>query len=60
MATNALVVDISAKLHVDRATAEGCLALVSIYMNDNGLTVFEKTNKDGTIALEFTERKHTW
>lgn len=60
MATNALVVDISAKLHVDRATAEGCLALASIYMNDNGLTVFEKTNKDGTIALEFTEREHTW
>jgi len=60
MATNALVVDVSAKLHVDRATAEGCLALASIYMNDNGLTVFEKTNKDGTIALEFIERKHTW
>lgn len=60
MASNTLTVDISAKLHVDKTTAEGCLALVSIYMNDNGLTVFEKTNKDGGIALEFTERKHTW
>lgn len=35
MKVNELTVEIQAKLTVDKATAEGCLKMVEIYLNNN-------------------------
>lgn len=52
-----ITVTVSAKLHVDRRTADACLKLLEIYMNDNADLHIEYTRlEDGTEHYYFVRR----
>lgn len=51
-----LTVTINANLGVDRKTAETCLKIVELYINQNGLDVIGRTEPDGTVSFSFGER----
>lgn len=55
MKANELTIEVNAKITVDRSTAEGCLKMVEMYMNNTGAILKETKNGDGTITLNFTE-----
>ena len=51
-----LTITVKANLGVDRKTAEGCLKLVELYVNQTGLDVIGRTEPDGTVSFSFEER----
>lgn len=52
-----ITVEVSANLHVDRRTADACLKLLEIYMNDNSDLRIEVTRlEDGTEHYYFIRR----
>lgn len=52
-----ITVDVKAKLSVDRKTAETCLRLLEIYVNENDVEIFGNRKEDGTVEFEFEKRK---
>lgn len=57
MQANEITVEVKAKLDVSKSTAEACLALVEIYLNDHSnIDIVSKRNADGTESLSFSER----
>lgn len=55
---DSLTVNVKAKLDVDRNTAEGCLKLVEIFLNNhNDLVVQGTKNEDGTESYTFKRRQ---
>lgn len=57
MAKNEITVDVEAKLHVSRATAEACLHLVQLYVNDTGINVIARKLENGELDFEFEDKK---
>jgi hypothetical protein len=51
-----IVVDVKAKLDVDRKTAETCLRLIEFYVNANGVNIIVHKNDDGELSFEFEEK----
>jgi hypothetical protein len=52
--TDSITVEVKAKLDVPRNTAEACLKLVEMYINNNpGIDIVSKKNEDGTETLRF-------
>lgn len=52
-----ITIDVNAKLNVDQNTAEGCLKLVEIFLNDHSdLCVQVTRNEDGTESYKFVRR----
>ena len=46
--------ELDCKLNVSRDTAETCLKLIEIFLNENGnLDIVQDTRVDGTVALNF-------
>ena len=58
MKAEEITVEVNAKLDVSRSTAEGCLKLVEIYMNEHrDKCVFVTRNDDGTETYEIRKRE---
>ena len=51
-----ITVDVKAKLSVDRKTAETCLRLLEIYVNENNVDIIGHRKEDGTQEFEFDNR----
>lgn len=51
-----ITVEVKANINVDETTAEACLKLVELYINQNGVDLIGETKVDGTIGLVFEER----
>lgn len=50
------VVEVKASITVAKNTAEACLKLVEIYVNQTGSDIIGKRKRDGTIEFVFEER----
>lgn len=50
-----LTIDVKAKVTVDRKTAEACLRLVEMYMNDTCNFIECSRTTDGDVSLRFRE-----
>lgn len=48
-----MTVELKANVTVDKATAETCLKLVEMYVNQSHNNVICHTNEDGSVAFEF-------
>ena len=42
-----VVVEVKAKMTVDRATAEACLKMVELYVNSNGINLMANKSENG-------------
>ena len=57
MRAEELTIGVEAKVDVSRSTAEGCLKLVEIYMNDHReLCIRCDRNEDGTDSLSIVRK----
>ena len=45
--------EVKAKLTVDRATAEACLKMVELYVNDNGVNVVVDRLENGELKFYY-------
>lgn len=48
-----ITVEVKANMTVDKTTAEACLKLVELYIDQNDVDIIGNTKKDGTIELNF-------
>lgn len=48
-----ITVEVKANMTVDETTAEACLKLVELYINQNDVDLIGNTKIDGTIELSF-------
>ena len=48
-----VVVEVKAKMTVDRTTAEACLKLVELYVNSNSVNVVAEKSEDGELKLRY-------
>ncbi len=48
-----ITVEVQAKMTVDESTANGCLALVEMYINQTGKRVVSTKRDDGTEELRY-------
>lgn len=48
-----LTITVNAKLDIDKQTAETCLKIVELYVNQNGLDIIGCQHNDGTVSFEF-------
>ena len=56
MKASEITIDVNAKLDVSKSTAEACLKLVEIYINNNSnVKVNVAKNKDGTESFNFID-----
>lgn len=56
MASQELIVEIKAKLDVDRQTAETCLGMAALYANNNGMKILGERGEDGRVQYWFEDR----
>ena len=49
----ALEVEVKAKMTVDRATAETCLKMVELYVNNNGVNVMVDKLENGELKFYY-------
>ena len=47
------VVEVKAKLTVDRATAEACLKMVELYVNSTGINLMADKSENGEVQLHY-------
>lgn len=58
MKASEITIDVNAKLEVSKSTAEACLKLVEIYINNNSNIEVQVTkNQDGTNSFYFVDLK---
>ena len=55
MKASEITVDVKANLTVDRGTAEGCLKLVELYVNQTGKRIIGEREEDGTDSFHFED-----
>ena len=57
MKENELTVEVKTKMTVDKRTAEGCLHLVEMFVNDTGAKIIVDKDVNGEMRFhyEFTE-----
>ena len=48
-----VVVEVKAKMTVDRATAEACLKMVELYVNSNGVKVMVDRLENGELKFYY-------
>ena len=48
-----VVVEVKAKMTVDRATAEACLKMVELYVNSNGVNVMVDRLENGELKFYY-------
>ena len=48
-----VVVEVKAKMTVDRATAEACLKMVELYVNSNGVNVMVDKFESGELKFYY-------
>ena len=48
-----VVVEVKAKMTVDRATAEACLEMVELYVNSNSVNVVADRSEDGELKFHY-------
>ena len=48
-----VVVEVKAKMTVDRATAEACLKMVELYVNSNGINVMVDKLESGELKFYY-------
>ena len=48
-----VVVEVKAKMTVDRATAEACLKMVELYVNSSGVNVMADRLENGELKLYY-------
>lgn len=49
----ALEIEVKAKMTVDRATAEACLKMVELYVNNNGVNVMVDKLESGELKFYY-------
>lgn len=48
-----VVVEVKAKMTVDRTTAEACLKMVELYANSNSVNVVAEKSEDGELKFRY-------
>lgn len=48
-----VVVEVTAKMTVDRATAEACLKMVELYVNSNPVNLMADTSENGEVQFRY-------
>ena len=48
-----VVVEVKAKMTVDRSTAEACLKMVELYVNSNSVHVVADRSEDGELKFHY-------
>ena len=48
-----VVVEVKAKMTVDRATAEACLKMVELYANSNGINLMADKSENGEVQFYY-------
>ena len=48
-----VVVEVKAKMTVDRATAEACLKMVELYVNSNGINLMADKCENGEVQFYY-------
>ena len=48
-----VVVEVKAKMTVDRATAEACLKMVELYVNSNGINLMADKLENGEVQFYY-------
>ena len=48
-----VVVEVKAKMTVDRATAEACLKMVELYVNSNGINLMVDKSENGEVQFYY-------
>ena len=48
-----VVVEVKAKMTVDRATAEACLKMVELYVNSNGINLMANKSENGEVQFYY-------
>ena len=48
-----VLVEVKAKMTVDRATAEACLKMVELYVNNNGVNVIVERFENGELKFYY-------
>lgn len=50
---NDVVVEVKAKMTVDRATAEACLKMVELYVNSNSVNLVCDKSENGEVQFRY-------
>lgn len=50
---NGITVTVNVKMSVDESTANGCLKIVEMYLNQTGGSIRFDKNKNGEVMLEY-------
>ena len=53
MKVNELTVEVKAKMTVDKRTAEGCLHLVEMFVNDTGAQIIADKDANGEMRFHY-------
>ena len=53
MKAEELTVEVKAKMTVDKRTAEGCLHLVEMFVNDTGAKIIVDTDANGEMMFHY-------
>ena len=48
-----MVVEVKAKITVDRATAEACLKMVELYVNSNAVNLVSDKSENGEVQFRY-------
>lgn len=48
-----VVVEVKAKITVDRATAEACLKMVELYVNSNPVNLMANKSENGEVQFRY-------
>ena len=48
-----VVVEVTAKMTVDRATAEACLKIVELYVNSNPVNLMANKSENGEVQFRY-------
>ena len=48
-----VVVEVKAKMTVDRATAEACLKMVELYVNSNAVNIVSDKPENGEVQFRY-------
>ena len=48
-----VVVEVKAKMTVDRATAEACLKMVELYVNSNAVNLVRDKSENGEVQFRY-------
>lgn len=56
--TPELKVTIDARVSVDKKTAEACLALIELYVNEHDVNIIGERSENGEVSFHFTNSRN--